>query len=85
MPNKNSAKKALRQTKSHALQNQARREALRTAIKNVTKSKTAGEALKLVTAAQKALDKAAKIGVIKKNTAARRMSRLMAKVHALKK
>jgi len=85
MPNKNSAKKALRQTKTHALQNKAKREALRTAVKNVTKAKTVGEAMKLVVAAQQALDKAAKIGVIKKNTASRRLSRLMAKVHALKK
>ncbi|MEK7624879.1 MAG: 30S ribosomal protein S20 [Patescibacteria group bacterium] len=85
MPNKNSAKKALRQTKRHVVQNQARREALRSAVKNVVKSKTVGDAMKLVILAQKALDKAVKSGVLKKNTASRRLSRLMAKVHAIKK
>lgn len=85
MPNKNSAKKALRQTKRHVVQNQARRDALRSAVKNVVKSQTVGEAMKLVILAQKALDKAVKSGVIKKNTASRRLSRLMNKVHALKK
>ena len=43
------------------------------------------EAKKLAIAAQKALDKAAKHGTIKKNTAARKLSRLMKKVNALKK
>lgn len=85
MPNKNSAKKALRQTKRHVIQNQARRENLKSAVKNVVKSKTVGDAMKLVILAQKALDKAVKSGVIKKNTASRRLSRLMAKVHAIKK
>ena len=41
--------------------------------------------MKLVILAQKALDKAVKSGVLKKNTASRRLSRLMAKVHAIKK
>lgn len=82
MPNKHSAEKALRQTKKHALENQARRDAFKTAVKNVLKAKTAEEAKKLAVVAQKALDKAAKVGVIKANTASRRLSRLMAKVNA---
>lgn len=85
MPNKPAARKALRQTKRHVVQNQARREAFKNAIKNVLKAKSSVEAKKLVIAAQKALDKAAKVGVIKKNTAARKLSRLMAKVNAIKK
>jgi small subunit ribosomal protein S20 len=84
MPNKRSAEKALRQTKRHVVQNQAKREAFKAAIKNVTKAKTAAEAKKLVSLAQKALDKAAKTGVIKKNTASRRLSRLMIRVSKLK-
>ena len=85
MPNKNSAKKALRQTKRHVVQNQARRDNLRAAIKNVTKAKTQADAMKMAVLAQQALDKASKIGIIKKNTAARKLSRLMAKVNALNK
>lgn len=80
MPNKPAARKALRQTKTHAVRNDARREAYRTAVKNVLKAKSAEEAKKLVVAAQKALDKAAKTGVIKANAASRKISRLMAKV-----
>ncbi|MFA6105608.1 MAG: 30S ribosomal protein S20 [Patescibacteria group bacterium] len=85
MPNKHSAQKALRQTKTHAIQNAARRDAYKAAVKNVIKAKSAEEAKKLIIAAQKALDKAAKVGVIKKNTASRRLSRLMAKVKKLSK
>ena len=85
MPNKSAGKKALRQSKKHATENLLRKEAFRGAIKKVLKSTTVEEGMKLVVQAQKALDKAAKTGVIKKNTAARKLSRLMAKVHALGK
>ena len=85
MPNKHSAEKALRQTKRHAIQNQIRRDNLKTAVKKLLNSKTAADAKKLISEAQKALDKAAKAGVIKKNTAARRLSRLVARVNKLGK
>jgi small subunit ribosomal protein S20 len=85
MPNKAAGKKALRQTKKHAAANLVRKEAFRSAIKKTLKSATVEEAMKMVIAAQKALDKAAKAGTIKKNTAARKLSRLMKKVHAMKK
>lgn len=85
MPNKQSAKKALRQTKRHAALNAVKREAFKGAIKNALKAKSADEAKKLIAAAQKALDKAAKNGLIKKNTAARKLSRLMTKVNQVKK
>ena len=84
MPNKHAAAKAWSQMKKHALENQIRREAVKETIKKVTKAAGADEAKKLIAAAQKALDKAAKTGVIKKNTAARRLSRLMKKVYAKK-
>ena len=83
MPNKHSAEKALRQTKKHAIENQLRRDAFKNALKAVHKAKTQAEAKKLISAAQKALDKAAKVGVLKKNTAARRLSRLAAMVNKL--
>ena len=85
MPNKPAGRKALRQTKKHAAANLIRKEAFRSAIKTTLKSKTVEEAMKMVIAAQKALDKAAKAGTIKKNTAARKLSRLMKKVHAMVK
>ena len=72
MPNIQSAKKELRKMKKRAIANKARREAFRESLKNAVKTKSA-DAIK---AAQKALDKAAKVGVIKKNTAARMKSRL---------
>ncbi|MDO8625873.1 MAG: 30S ribosomal protein S20 [Candidatus Magasanikbacteria bacterium] len=85
MPNKAAGRKALRQTKKHFAWNTARKEAFKTAIKKALKAASGDEAKKLVVVAQKALDKAAKRGVIKKNAAARKISRLMKKVAALKK
>lgn len=84
MPNKANAKKALRQSIKHAALNKARKDAFREAIKKTLKVTTKAEALEQVRSAQKALGKAAKRGVIKKNTAARKLSRLMKKVHAMK-
>lgn len=80
MPNKPSARKALRQNKKNATANLARKNAFKNAIKKVLKAANAEEAKKLVRAAQQALDKAAKAGVIKKNAAARKLSRLMKKL-----
>jgi small subunit ribosomal protein S20 len=81
MPIKQNAKKAMRQAKKRAERNLIVRDAFKNAIKITHKAITAGkedlkEDLRL---AQKALDKAAKRGVIKTNTAARKLSRLMKK------
>ncbi len=84
MPNKANAKKALRQNIKRAALNKARKDAFRGAIKSTLKATTKAEALKGAEAAQKALGKAAKRGVIKKNTAARKLSRLMKKVNKMK-
>ncbi len=81
MPNKDNAKKALRQAKKKAILNQTYKDKFRDAIKKTAKAASKEEALKIVRLAQKALDKAAKHGVIKKNTAARRLSRLMKKIN----
>ncbi len=85
MPNKQAGKKALRQSKKHAAANKIRRDAFRETIKKTLKAVSPDEALKFAREAQQALDKAAKAGTIKKNTAARRLSRLMKKVHAMTK
>lgn len=72
MPITSSAKKALRGSKRKKVVNTRRKEGVKTATKAVTKSLSAGD----LSAAYKALDKAVKTGVLKKNTAARRKSRL---------
>jgi small subunit ribosomal protein S20 len=78
MPNKQNAKKALRQSEKRAARNLIVKNAYKIAMKTVKKAVVAGQAelkeeLRL---AQKSLDKAAKRGVLKKNTAARKLSRL---------
>ena len=81
MPITQSAKKALRQTKRRASRNLRRKEAYKKVLKQIQKLVTAKkikEAEALVPQAYKALDKAAKTGVLKPNAAARRKSRLMA-------
>ena len=80
MPITKSAKKALRQTRRRTIRNLRRKEAYRKALKQIRKllaEKKIKEAEALVPQAYKALDKAAKTGVLKKNAAARRKSRLM--------
>lgn len=77
MPNKDSAKKALRQTKKRTVLNIERKDAFRKAIKATVKAEKKEDKIKLAQVAQKALDKAAKKGVIKKKTASRKLSRLM--------
>ncbi len=84
MPNKPSAKKALRQADKRAALNRMRKNKFRDAIKKTIKAEKQEDAVKMAREAQKALDKASKGGVIKKNTAARKLSRLMKKVAAKK-
>ena len=85
MPNQDSARKSLRQTKKRAVRNKVRREAYRSAIKQTVKAVLSGaqeDAKKFAVTAQKALDKAAKTRVLNRKTAARKLSRLMKKVNA---
>ncbi|MDO9509659.1 MAG: 30S ribosomal protein S20 [Candidatus Magasanikbacteria bacterium] len=81
MPNKNNARKALRQAVKRTAWNKAKKVAFREGIKKVLKAPTMEEAKTLIIAAQKALDKAAKTGAIKKKTASRKLSRLMKKIN----
>ena len=79
MPIIKSAKKALRASLRKRVYDDRRRRAMRKEIKGIKKlvaQKNKGEALKLLPHAYKSIDKAAKRGVIKKNTAARKKSRL---------
>lgn len=80
-----SAKKALRASKRKRVFNLRREAAIETPLRQFKKfviAKKTKEATALIPALYKALDKAAKTGAIKANTAARRKSRLM---KALKK
>ncbi|MCB9798775.1 30S ribosomal protein S20 [Candidatus Nomurabacteria bacterium] len=87
MPNLKNAKKALRQAKKRAEENLVVKKAYKTALKEVNKAMDAGQkdVADLLKTAQKKLDKAAKKGVLKKNTASRKFSRLMAKVNTVAK
>ncbi|HRY37051.1 MAG TPA: 30S ribosomal protein S20 [Candidatus Magasanikbacteria bacterium] len=82
MPNKDNARKALRQAIKRTAWNKAKKDAFKQAIKKVLTAESVEEAKKMVSLAQKALDKAAKTGAIKKKTAGRKISRLMAKINA---
>ncbi|MFA6078001.1 MAG: 30S ribosomal protein S20 [Candidatus Paceibacterota bacterium] len=73
------AKKAIRVSKRKKVFNDRRQRAMKDIVKDVKKLVVVGkkeEALSKLSAAYKAIDKAAKRGVIKKNTAARKKSRL---------
>lgn len=79
MPNIQSAKKAARQNEKRRVFNLRRKQAVLRVTKEIRKMVTTGQKEKaktMVSRAYKAIDKAAKTGVIKKNTAARKKSQL---------
>lgn len=81
MPITRSAKKALRQAKRRTVRNLRHKEAYKKVLKQIERllgAKKTSDAEKLIPQAYKALDKAAKTGVLKPNAAARRKSRLVA-------
>ena len=81
MPITKSAKKALRSSAKKRQHNLARKTAMKAALKKMRKmiaDKKTDEAKKFFPEVQKVVDKAAKTGVIKKNNAARKKSRLIA-------
>lgn len=85
MPIIKSAKKALRASKRKKIYNDRRKDALKDAVKEVKKlvaEKKIKEAEAAIAKAYQAIDKGAKRGVIKKNAANRKKSRL---VKAIKK
>jgi len=79
MPIKKSAKKAFRQSLKRRARNLAYKRKIKRLVKNIKRlvsEKKIKEAKSLLPQIYKILDKAAKIGVIKKNTAARKKSRI---------
>ncbi len=86
MPNKKSAEKELRKNVKRNAANKQVSNKLKNLTKTNLKQIAAGDkkVKESFTQTIKAIDKAAKKGIIKKNTAARKKSRLMKKVNTLK-
>ncbi|MCA9357375.1 30S ribosomal protein S20 [Candidatus Nomurabacteria bacterium] len=87
MPITKGAEKANRQAEKKRVFNIRRKTAMKEVVKDVQKAVAGGDAAKakeLLPKAYKAIDKAAKRGVIKDNTASRKKSRLTAKVKSVK-
>lgn len=88
MPNIKSAIKRVKQTEKRRLQNASQKSALRTAVKAVEgalNSENAANAKDALVLAIKKLDKAASKGLIHKNTANRKKSRLVKRLNGLTK
>ncbi|ANK80264.1 30S ribosomal protein S20 [Minwuia thermotolerans] len=86
MANIKSSEKDIRRTATRTARNVARRSRMRTYVKRVEVALAAGDAEaanKALQIAQSELDKAAQKGVIKRNAAARKVSRLNARTRAL--
>lgn len=88
MPNTESAKKRVRQTSKRNARNLWRKRRIKDASGDFAKAVASGDAAaaeKAMRAAAKTLDKIAAKGTIHKNNAARRKSRMAAKLASLKK
>lgn len=82
------AKRQIRVSNRRKAHNDRRMKVMKSTVKDVRKLIVGGkkdDAEKLLSSAFKALDKAAKRGVIKKNTASRKKSRLAKALHKLNK
>jgi|EPASupsiteSAE347_1022098.scaffolds.fasta_scaffold17159_2 small subunit ribosomal protein S20 len=86
MPNKKSAEKELKKTVKRNAANKKVSDKLKNLVKiNLKQIKANDKKVKEdYTKTIKAIDKASKKGIIKKNTASRKKSRLMKKINALK-
>ena len=80
MATSKSGNKSIRQAETKRVFNVRRLRAMRDTIKGVETAKDAKEAEGLLPQAYKAIDKATKRGILKKNTAARKKSQLAKKV-----
>ena len=85
MPNIKSAKKRVLQTEKRQLRNQARRSSLKTAVKKVIAAIELNDAVAskaLLVAAESKIARAKGKGLLHRNTAARKISKLAKKVAA---
>ncbi|GGE29509.1 30S ribosomal protein S20 [Agaricicola taiwanensis] len=86
MPNTTSAKKATRKIAARTAINKSRKTRMRTELRKVEEAITAGDikvAQEALRKAQPEVMRAAQKGIIHKNTASRKVSRLAARVKAL--
>jgi small subunit ribosomal protein S20 len=86
MANTDSARKRIRQTKTRTIRNQARKSRMRTFVKKVETALASGDrnaADAALRAAQPEMQRAANKGVVHRNTVARKLSRLAARIHAI--
>jgi small subunit ribosomal protein S20 len=86
MANTASARKRIRQTKRRTERNQARKSRMRTFVKKVETAIAGGDkdaAQQALRDAQPEMQRAANKGITHKNTIARRVSRLSARIKAL--
>lgn len=86
MPNTKSALKRMRQNEKRRIRNRIIRSRMRTFVKKAREAIAAGDhalAAEAVREAVSQLDRAAQKGVIHRNAAARRKSRLMKRLNAL--
>jgi small subunit ribosomal protein S20 len=86
MANTSSAKKATRKIARRTVINQARRSRMRTFVRNVEEAITAGDktaALAALRAAEPEIMRAAQKGVVAKNSASRKVSRLTHRIAKL--
>ncbi len=86
MANTASARKRIRQTERRTTRNQARKSRMRTFLKHVEEAISGGDqdrARAALRAAQPELQRAAGKGVAHKNTVARKLSRLSARIKSL--
>ena len=88
MPNKASAKKRLRQTVKKTTENKNRKTRIKTFVKKVEQAIFQGDqtsANEALSAAQSEIMRGVTKGVVHKNSASRKISRLNSKVKGLKK
>jgi small subunit ribosomal protein S20 len=85
MPQHKSAEKALRVSKKANLRNRAGKSRLRTVVRAVLESKDSKSAIEALKKAVSAIDKFVDTGLIHKNNASNKKSRLGAFVNKLKK
>jgi small subunit ribosomal protein S20 len=86
MANTKSAKKAARQAESRTLINKARRSRMRTFVRKVEEAIASGDKQAAAVAlreAQPQIMRSAQKGIIHRNTASRKISRLSARIKAL--
>jgi small subunit ribosomal protein S20 len=78
-----STKKRIRQAKNRNLRNRQYKSQMKTAIRRVDEAQNKEDAMKLFTEAVSVIDKVAQKGIIHKNAAANKKSRLAKRVNAL--